>query len=288
MNGAIIINKPAGMTSRDVVNHLNRILETREIGHTGTLDPLATGVLVCLIGRATKLSNILTAHDKEYIASFKLGLLTDTLDITGEVLKEEKALIDKKQIIKVLNKFVGEYEQEVPLYSAVKVKGKKLYDYARGGEKVDLPKRKVQIKLIKLLKIEDDIITVRTEVSKGTYIRSLVRDIGESLGTYGTLVSLERTISGHFRIEDANTIEDVLNNQYHLLTINEILKAYPQEELDPEALFRVRNGQILGRSIDNYLLFTFNQEPIALYQRYDKDENKIKPAVMFYIYEYDK
>lgn len=283
MNGAIIINKPAGVTSRDVINQLNRILETKEIGHTGTLDPLATGVLVCLVGRATKLTNILMDHDKEYIASFRLGLLTDTLDITGEVLKEEKYVVDKKQIINILKQYIGSYEQEVPIYSAVKVNGQKLYDYARNKQTVTLPKKLVHIKELTLLKIKDDIITIQTRVSKGTYIRSLIRDLGEALGTYGTMTALERTASGNFKIDQAYTVDDLLNNQYQIISIKEILQDYPKEEIDPEMLFKIRHGQVLERKIQDYILFTFNGEPIALYGKYDKDENKIKPAIMFYI-----
>ena len=285
MNGAIIINKPAGMTSRDVINRLNQILEMREIGHTGTLDPMATGVLVCLIGRATKLSNILTNHDKEYVATFKLGLLTDTLDITGKVLKEDTITIDEDAIINILKKLVGKYQQEVPLYSAVKVNGKKLYDYARQNQIVTLPTREVEIKTLALLKIEAEMITIKTKVSKGTYIRSLVNDIGKSLGTYGTLVALERRVTGNFDIQLACSLDDVLNNRYQLISIKELLKDYPQEEMDPALLFKVRNGQILERNITDYLLFTFNNEPIALYQKYDKEVGKIKPAVMFYLYQ---
>ena len=282
MNGAIVIDKPAGMTSRDVVNRLNQILEMKEIGHTGTLDPMATGVLVCLLGRATKLANILTNHDKEYIASFKLGILTDTLDITGNILKEEKVLVDKEKIKEVLNSFIKTYNQEVPIYSAVKVKGKKLYEYARNNLKVELPQREVTIYNLELLSIEKDIITIKTKVSKGTYIRSLIRDIGISLETNATLTSLTRSALGNFILDDACSIEDVLNNKYHLYTVKEILKDYPSEEIDPEMLYKVRNGQILDRKIKNYLLFMVDNKEIALYQKYDKDASKIKPAVMFY------
>ncbi|NLL01921.1 MAG: tRNA pseudouridine(55) synthase TruB [Mollicutes bacterium] len=282
MNGAIIINKPAGMTSRDVINRLNQILEIKEIGHTGTLDPMATGILVCLVGRATKLSDILTNHDKEYIASFKLGVLTDTLDITGNILKEEKISIDKEKIAEVLKSFIKTYQQEVPIYSAVKVNGKKLYEYARNNINVDLPKREVTIYNIELLSIEDDIVTIKTKVSKGTYIRSLIRDIGISLGTNATLTSLNRTSLGNFNIDDACSIDDILNNKFYLYSVKELLKDYPTEEIDPEMLYKVRNGQILNRKIKDYLLFTVNDKEIALYQKYDKDPDKIKPSVMFY------
>ena len=160
INGALIINKETNMTSRDVVNLLCKKLNTKTIGHIGTLDPLATGVLVCLIGKYTRLTNILINHDKEYIASFKLGMLTDTLDITGKVLKEEKYNVDKDKLINILNSFKGNLLQEVPLYSAIKVNGKKLYEYARNNEKVVLPNRKITIYDINLINIEIDIVTI--------------------------------------------------------------------------------------------------------------------------------
>ncbi|MDD4187316.1 MAG: tRNA pseudouridine(55) synthase TruB [Bacilli bacterium] len=282
MNGAIVIDKPAGITSRDVVNRLNQILETKEIGHTGTLDPMATGVLVCLIGRATKLSNILTNQDKEYIATFKLGVLTDTLDITGNILIEEKVNIKETEIKKTLKSYIKTYSQEVPIYSAVKVMGKKLYEYARCNEEVELPKRDVTIYDLKLLSIDKDIIKIKTKVSKGTYIRGLVRDIGASLGTVATLTELRRTSLGNFKIDNASSLDDVLYNKHYFYNVIEILKDYPKEEIDPKMLYKVKNGQILDREIDNYILFVVRDKEIALYKKYDKDPQKIKPAVMFY------
>ena len=189
-NGLLVVNKPKGITSRDVVNKVCRKFNTKSVGHIGTLDPLAEGVLVCLIGKYTKLANILTNHDKEYIASFKLGILTDTLDITGNVLKEDKKDFNKNEIINALNHFKGTYNQEVPIYSAVKVNGKKLYEYARNNIDVKLPSKIVNIYDIELIDIKDDIITIKCKVSKGTYIRSLIRYIGAFLGTYATMTSL--------------------------------------------------------------------------------------------------
>lgn len=281
MDGAIIINKPKGYTSRDVINRLNKILNTKKIGHTGTLDPHATGILICLINRGTKLSKILINQDKEYIASFKLGLLTDTLDITGKVLKEENFNYNKKDIIKALNHFKGIYNQEVPAYSAVKIQGKKLYQYARLNEDIKLPKREVNIYNIKLLSIKEDIITIKTKVSKGTYIRSLIRDIGNFLGTYATLTDLERISLGNFNIKDTNSLEDIINNKYNFYSISNLLQDYPHEEIDSKMLYKVRNGQILEKSIQDYLLFTVNKKEIALYEKYD--DNHIKPSIMFYL-----
>ena len=175
-NEIIVVYKPTDYTSRDVVNKLIYMKGTRKIGHTGTLDPLATGVLVCVTNKYTKLVEIITGLEKEYIASIKLGISTDTLDITGEVIKTSKVeYYDKDYIKKILNSFVGEYSSEVPLYSAVRVKGKRLYEYARNNIEVDVPIRNVYIKEIELIDYKDDIITFRVVVSKGTYVRSLIQ-----------------------------------------------------------------------------------------------------------------
>ena len=151
MDGIIVVNKPKGITSRDVVNKVCKKFNTKKVGHTGTLDPIAEGVLVICIGKATKLVEVLTSLEKEYIAEVKLGILTDTLDVDGLVLKEEKTEIKREELEKVLNSFVKEYNQEVPIYSAVKIGGKKLYEYAREGKEITLPSRKVNIKNIELL-----------------------------------------------------------------------------------------------------------------------------------------
>lgn len=277
LNGAIVVNKSSNMTSRDVVNVLCKKFNTKSIGHIGTLDPLATGVLVCLIGKYTKLSNILINHDKEYIASFKLGILTDTLDITGNVLKEDNTIVNKDRITKVLNSFIGTYEQEVPIYSAVKINGKKLYEYARNNEKIDLPKREVTIYSLELLEISEDIITIKTIVSKGTYIRSLIRDIGTRLNTYATMTNLKRTKLGNFDINDAYSLDDIKNDNYQLLSIKDLLDVNIIEIDNDNLLFKVRNGQILDINSDKYILFKYHGIEIALYE---KINDKIKPCIM--------
>ena len=151
MNGIVLINKEKNCTSRDVVNQVSKILKTKKIGHTGTLDPIATGVIVLCIGKATKLVEVITSYDKEYEAEVILGIKTDTKDITGKILKEEKAIISKENIEECLKKMIGTYNQTVPIYSAVKINGKKLYEYARKNEEIELPKRKVTIKELKLI-----------------------------------------------------------------------------------------------------------------------------------------
>lgn len=277
LNGLIIINKPTNMTSRDVVNILCKKLQTKSIGHIGTLDPIATGVLVCLIGKYTKLTNILMNHDKEYIASFKLGLLTDTLDITGKILKEDSYNINKEKVERVLNSFIGTYNQEVPIYSAVKINGKKLYEYARQNEQIDLPKREVIIYSLDLLSIEDGIITIKTKVSKGTYIRSLIRDIGIKLETNATMTSLKRTKLGNFNLEDAYSLEDIDNNNYKILLLEDFLDL-EIINLNDNDYFKVKNGQILDINTNKYILFKYQNNNVALYQKY---QNKVKPLIMF-------
>ncbi len=278
MQGAIIVNKAPDMTSRDVINILNKKFNTKSIGHTGTLDPIAEGVLVCLIGKYTKLTDILINHDKEYIASFKLGILTDTLDITGKILKEEKINLTKEEIQKTIHSFKGTYNQEVPIYSAVKINGKKLYEYARNNEEITLPKRKVNIYDIELLNIDNDIITIKTKVSKGTYIRSLIRDIGLKLNTNATMTKLIRTKLDKFTIEESYTLEDIQNDNYKLLSLEDLINL-DTININEEMLFKIKNGQIIDYQTDKYILYKYNNQDIALYKPYQN--NKIKPFIMF-------
>ena len=207
MNGILIVNKSEGFTSRDVVNKLSKIFNTKKIGHTGTLDPIAKGVLVVVIGKYTKLCEDLTQTFKEYIATFKLGILTDTLDITGEILDEKDVTVTEEEIRNVIAGYKCVYDQEVPIYSSVKINGRKLYEYARNGENVVLPKRKVDIKNIEVIDINKDIVKIKCLVSKGTYIRSLIRDIGSSLNTFATMTDLIRIKQGIFDISDSYTLE---------------------------------------------------------------------------------
>lgn len=287
MNGIILVNKEKDYTSRDVVNKVGKILNIKKIGHTGTLDPLATGVLVLCVGSATKLCELLTSNEKEYIAQIVLGIDTDTLDITGNTLNEKENIIDATQIDEVLKSFIGHYNQEVPKYSAVKVNGKKLYEYARNNEEVILPKKEVTIKNIE--RISDvsyengkTIFEFKCLVSKGTYIRSLIRDIGLKLDTYGTMLNLCRTKQGHFKIEDAVSISDIENNNYKLLSLDECLKDFYRVEADEYLEQKILDGQILNNKYKNdTVLFVNNKkEVLALYKTYDKDVTKIKPWKM--------
>lgn len=278
INGVLIVNKPEGLTSRDVVNELNRKFETKRIGHTGTLDPLATGVLVIAIGSYTKLVNELTSLDKEYVAEIKLGIKTDTSDITGNILEENSNYnIMKEDIISVFNSFPKEYEQTVPKYSAVKINGKKLYEYAREGIEIELPKRLVNIYSLELLEFNDDIIKFKTKVSKGTYIRSLIEDICKKLNVLGTMNSLVRTKQGRFKIEDAVNLDDI-NYGAKLLTSRDVLdiKDY---DIDDNLYKLITNGNKLNINIeDGYYNMIYNGTDIAIYN-FKYNEGRL---VMFY------
>ena len=282
MDGILVVNKPYGVTSRDVVNDVCKIFNTKKVGHTGTLDPIAQGVLVVCMGKATKLVEVLTCDDKEYVATVKLGILTDTLDTEGKVIKEESSNINKEKLIKVLNSFVKEYEQEVPIYSAVKVNGKKLYEYARNGELIDLPKRMVSIKNIELLEFNSDEYKFKVTVSKGTYIRSLIKDINDKLGLIGVMSSLVRTRQGKFDISKAYTLEEIKNNKYKILSISDVLKNENCVIINDNLFNIVKNGGLINNKYhSNYVTFIYKNEVVAIYKKYDKDNNKMKPFKMF-------
>ena len=282
MDGIIIVNKPKGLTSRDVVNKACKILNTKKIGHTGTLDPIATGVLVLCCGKATKLVELLTCDDKEYIATVRLGVLTDTLDIDGNIIKQGMVHICRKNLINVLNSFIGEYMQEVPIYSAVKINGKKLYEYARENKTVNLPKRLVKIKKIELLKLNNDEYQFKVIVSKGTYIRSLIKDINDRLGIIGSMSDLLRVRQGIFDIKDSYTLEELERGNYKTILINDALSNLKSVEVSKELYDRIKHGNILDNIYNSDLIvFTYNSNVIAIYKEYVKDKNKIKPYKMF-------
>ena len=278
MDALLIVNKPKGLTSRDVVNELNHIFSTKKIGHTGTLDPNATGVLVCLIGKYTKLVNLITSYDKEYIAEIKLGVKTDTDDITGNIIAKENTTLTLDKIEEVFSNFPTSYDQQVPIYSAVKIKGKKLCEYARENIDITLPKRRVNIYSLELLSFQDNIITFKTKVSKGTYIRSLINDICTNLNTIGTMNNLVRTKQGNFDIKNSYTLEDIKNNNYKFLTLKEFLD-YPIIKLDDTLIKKVSNGAIIPNTfnIQDKVILTYQNKDIAIYEVKDKD---LKPYIM--------
>ena len=273
MNGILVVKKDLGYTSRDVVNIVSKVLNTKKVGHTGTLDPMASGVLVLCVGNALKLCEILTEHDKEYIAGITLGIETDTLDMDGKVISTKTVHIEKDKIIDVVNSFKGSYIQEVPKYSAVKVNGKKLYEYARNNIDVKLPSKLVNIYDIEII---DDIIyndgkidfKIKTSVSKGTYIRSLVRDIGNKLNVPAVMNSLVRTTLGDFKIENSYSIEDVKNGNFKLIPIIDAIMGINKVIVDDNLAFKIRNGVVLEPFFEGDKAFVLdkNNNLIAIYE----------------------
>ncbi|MBR2678097.1 MAG: tRNA pseudouridine(55) synthase TruB [Bacilli bacterium] len=262
----LYINKPKDVTSYDVVYKISNLFGIKRVGHTGTLDPLATGVMLVCVGKATKIVELLTSEDKEYIAEVKLGIKTDTLDITGEVL-EEKEVPSSLNLEEVLNSFKKTYLQEVPVYSAVKVKGKKLYEYARNNIDVELPKKEVTIKEIELLSNNDNTFTFRSLVTKGCYIRSLINDICKSLDTIGTMTSLVRTKQGNIFIEKTNTLEEIESNNYKYYKIEEVLD-YPIVDIKEDLLKVISNGVKVSNkwNIKDKVIFTYNDKLLGIYE----------------------
>ena len=273
-NGILIINKDLGYTSRDVVNVVSKSLGTKKVGHTGTLDPMASGVLVLCVGKALKVCELLTANEKEYIAGVTLGIETDTLDMDGNIINEEDVNIDKEKIIDVINSFVGIYNQEVPKYSAVKVNGKKLYEYARKNIPVQLPSRDVEIKKIEII---NDIeykngkvyFKIKCTVSKGTYIRSLVRDIGNRLGCLAVMNSLTRTRQGVFSIDEAFNLDDIKNGNYNMINIIDAFPNISRIIVNNDIAFKIRNGVIMDAFFEDDIAFILDEdnEVIAIYEK---------------------
>lgn len=246
MDGIIVINKEKGYTSHDVVAKLKKKLNISKVGHTGTLDPNATGVLPILIGKGTKFSKYLINHDKIYEAQIELGKKTDTADIEGKIIEEKSVDTEyiKQNLTKVLEDFIGKQEQIPPMYSAIKKNGKKLYEYARKGEKVEVEPRKIEIYKIELINYKENNIKFIVSCSKGTYIRSLCEDIAEKLNTVGYMKNLKRLQVGEFNIDCAIKIDEVNIENYdkYLYTLEDILKETPILNLSSKKLKLFLNG----------------------------------------------
>jgi len=222
MQGLILLDKPQGITSFGAVSAVKRVAGEKRVGHTGTLDPMATGVLPVLIGRATALSSLMLDADKRYTAKVKLGITTDTDDITGEIISQSKVDITEEELKAALEAFTGKIEQVPPMYSALKKDGVRLYKLARDGEKVDIPARSIEIFEIKLIEsLRNNEFVIETHVSKGTYIRSLARDIGEYLGCGATLTELRRTYASGFCIEECVAVEKLSSDNISDYIISE-------------------------------------------------------------------
>ena len=249
MQGMILLNKPSGISSFSAVSAIKRKAHEKRVGHTGTLDPMATGVLPIFLGRATALSSLLLDADKRYIAEIKLGIKTDTDDITGNIISTNSVSVTNDDINKALKNFVGKISQLPPVYSAIKKDGVRLYKLAREGKTVEVEPRNIEIFDIKLLSLldSDNIFRIETHVSKGTYIRSLARDIGEFLGCSATLYSLERTFASGFNIEDCVKLDDIDETNISKYLLNEEIAVKHLKELyvtERQAIRFCNGGQL--------------------------------------------
>lgn len=252
MQGILIINKPQGFTSQDVVSKVKKILNIKKAGHTGTLDPMATGVLPVLIGNYTKLSKYLIEHDKTYIAKIKVGEKSDTGDIEGNITETQDVDLNnltEENVKKVLEGFLGKQKQIPPMYSAIKVNGKKLYEYAREGKEVKVEPRDIEIYDIKLINIDKLEIEFKVSCSKGTYIRSLCEDIAKALGTIGYMSSLNRVLVDRFSIDNAmdfETLEKIKDNvEDKLITMNDVFSNLEKIKLNNRKKELFLNGVML-------------------------------------------
>ena len=277
MDGIILINKEKQMSSHDVIAALRKILKMKKIGHCGTLDPMATGVLVCLLGKATKLSNYLVLDQKTYQATFQLGLATTTQDLEGEVVVTKPYNFEYQvaDIERVLEQFKGRLIQTPSIYSAIKVNGKKLYEYARNNEDVVIPTREIEVFDLDLLKFENDKITINVKCSSGTYIRTLCYDIATKLGYPGVLTSLKRIVSGNYQIENCYTLEDIKNNNYQTIDLKTALQDYEMIEVNEETVNDIRNGKPLKIEMSQPFIVLYNDEVQALYDKTIDGQAKI-------------
>lgn len=264
MDGLILINKQKGFTSHDVVNVIRKKLNTKKVGHTGTLDPNATGVLPILIGKGTKISKYLMEHDKTYIATLKLGEKTDTGDSEGQVIEEKSIPKDlkKEDINDVLQSFLGKQKQIPPMYSAIKINGKKLYEYAREGKEIKIEPRDIEIYKIELLEYQNNKIKFEVECSKGTYIRTLCENISQNLGTVGYMEELQRTKVNTFKIEDSILLDDITleNAERNIIKIEKVFKEKDKINLDNKKLEMFLNGVKLTYSLSEDIYRIYNNK----------------------------
>ena len=281
MTGVVVIDKPEGWTSFDVVAKLRRALHEKRIGHGGTLDPMATGVLPVFVGRATRAVEFMESADKEYLAGVRFGFTTDTQDATGTVLTESSVRPTEAEIEAALKTFLGKQEQLPPLYSAIKVDGKKLYEYARAGKDVARKTRQIEITEIDPLGFsEDGEYRFRLTVSKGTYVRTICHDLGQKLGCGGAMSSLRRLRAGAFHIEEASTLEEVLapGGEARVLPLDSLFRVYPALTVDEEQNRRVRCGNTIRMETSDgtYRLYDAAGEFLALSEAKDGIVTTIK------------
>ena len=245
MNGIVIIDKPQGWTSQDVTARLRRVFSTRRIGHGGTLDPMATGVLPVFVDRATRGVEFFEHAGKTYEATLRLGLTTDTEDTSGTVLEEKEVNISKEEFLGILSQFRGKIQQVPPMYSALKINGQKLVDLARKGKTVERQPREIEIFELTCLEFADNTARLRVRCSKGTYIRTLCKDIGEALGCGGCMAALRRTAAGEYTIEEAVSLQELLDStepEKYLRPVDTMFRQHPAVTLTEKQEVRCRNG----------------------------------------------
>ena len=269
MDGIVIVDKPEGWTSQDVVSKLRGVFQTRRIGHGGTLDPMATGVLPVFVGRATRGVEFFEHAEKTYETVLRLGLTTDTEDITGTVLTEQDAFVTGSQLEEVLARFRGQIQQIPPMYSAIKVNGQKLCDLARKGRELERKPRTITIHELTLLGMEADGIHLRVRCSKGTYIRTLCKDIGEALGCGGCMAALRRVTAGEYTIENAVPLQTLIESSDpsgYLLPVDSMFRQYPAVTLTEKQEKCCRNGVAFTCNLaeGTYRVYNKNGEFLAL------------------------
>lgn len=267
ISGIILVDKPQDWTSHDVVAKLRGILKERRIGHSGTLDPMATGLLVVFIGRATRAVQFAESDSKRYIATMRTGYSTDTQDISGNVTAQSGKTATKEELLSVFPHFTGEIMQLPPMYSAVKVKGKKLYELARRGETVEREPRKICISRLELIDRDGDDFVLDVSCSKGTYIRTLCNDIGSELGCLATLSALRRVEAGAFSVSDAHCIDEIaLSPEKYIIPVDALFAKFPSIRLNERATSKFKCGNILKTSAADgeYRVYSDNGEFLAI------------------------
>ena len=281
MNGIVIVDKPQDWTSQDVTARLRRVFNTRRIGHGGTLDPMATGVLPVFVGRATRGVEFFEHAEKTYEATLRLGIATDTEDITGTILEEKPVSLTEADFLAILPQFRGKILQVPPMYSALKVNGQKLCDLARKGKEVERKPRPITIFLLECLEFTGNTARLRVRCSKGTYIRTLCKDIGEALGCGGCMEALRRVSAGEYTIDEAVPLQTLLeteNPEQYLRPVDSMFRNYPALTLTPKQETRCRNGNSFSLPIDNgtYRVYSQSGEFLALSQVTDGTMSTIK------------
>ena len=287
MNGIILVDKPQDWTSHDVVAKLRGVLHERRIGHSGTLDPLATGLLVVFVGRATRAVEFAEADSKEYLAGLRLGVSTDTQDITGNVIAKCDALPDEAAVRETLCRFIGDIEQIPPMYSAIKIGGKKLYELARRGESVERTPRKITVSSIDIVDKDGTDYILNISCSKGTYVRTLCNDIGDALGCGACMSSLRRTRAGAFSVDEAHSLEDIeaaaLEDRLSdiILPVDALFAPFPKLTVSESAAKRLKNGTVIKVSAEDgdYRVYSDSEEFLLLGR---VEDGKLKTIKSFF------